>query len=85
MEVGKKSRCVAALCLRFEKYKTLSPQRLTETSLALDTNEGDILPWMTVNQGGRKSDHAVCLQKGRPVPAAQTGHAACLFEVSALE
>lgn len=83
-EVGEKNRHMAALCLHFEKYKTPLLQTSMETSLALDTNEGDLLPQVKANWGGRRGDPC-CLQKGHPVPAAQTGHAAHLFEVPAFE
>ena len=83
VEVGEKTRHMV-LSLHFEKCKTPLPQTSMEISLALDTNEGDLFPRMKANQGGRRSDPC-CLQKGRPVPTAQTRHAAHLFEVPVLE
>lgn len=81
MEVGGKTRHMAALCLHFEKCKSPLLQTSMEISLALDTNA--LLPQMKVKQGGRRSDPC-CLQKGCPVPTAQTGHAAH-FDMPALE
>lgn len=81
---GKKPRHMSALCLHLEKCKTPLPQTSMEISLALDTKEGDLLARMKENRGGRRSDPR-CLQKGHPVPAARTGHAARLINVPALE
>lgn len=59
---------MAALCLHFSvKCKTALLQASVEMSLALDTNEADLLPWM--KQAGEAGGvaHAACLQKGHPV------------------